>query len=242
MTMRNLRLFGVLMLAFLLASDAFSQQAKKRDLLSFEAFEAKLNAAGKQAQILDARLPEEFTQNHLDGAISFSIVDKADFEKQIAKLSKDKPTFIYSIGNGRSGILAQDLRNAGFSDVTEIPGGLSKWIGLGKPVISTTGKGLSLDDYTASLKSDKLVLVDFGSRYCPGCKKLDPTIDSIKTEQASNVKVIKIEAYENKSLVKELGVIGLPTLILYRNNEVVWQKKGSATKAEIEKALKGQTL
>ena len=86
------------------------------------------------------------------------------------------------------------------------------------------------------------MLVDFGSRYCPGCKKLDPTIDSIKTEQSSSVKVIKIEAYDNKSLVKELGVVGLPTLILYRNNEVVWQKKGSATKAEIEKALKGQTL
>jgi hypothetical protein len=54
--------------------------------------------------------------------------------------------------------------------------------------------------------------------------------------------VIKIEAYENKGLVKELGVVGLPTLILYKNNEIVWQKKGGATKAEIEKILKGQTL
>jgi rhodanese-related sulfurtransferase len=239
--MKTLRLLTTF-IALICISNAFAQQTKKRELLSFEAFEAKLKAAGKDAQILDARLPEEYKQNHLEGAVSFSIADKADFEKQSARFSKNKPTFIYSIGNGRSGVLAADLRAAGFQDVTEIPGGLSKWIGLGRPVISTTGKGLSLDEYTASLKSDKLVLVDFGSRYCPGCKKLDPTIDSIKTEQASNVKVIKIEACENKSLVKELGVIGLPTLILYKNNQIVWQKKGSASKAEIEKALQGQAL
>lgn len=231
-----------LLFVSLIATGTFAQQTQKRELLTFEAFEEKLNAAGKNAQILDARLPEEFQQNHLEGAVSFSIANKEDFEKHIVKLSKDKPTFIYSIGNGRSGVLAQDLRKAGFQDVTEIPGGLSKWIGLGRPVISTTGKGLSLDEYTASLKSDKLVLVDFGSRYCPGCKKLDPTIDSIKTEQASHVKVLKIEAYENKSLVKELGVVGLPTLILYKNNQIVWQKKGGASKAEIEKALHNQTL
>ncbi|QRR00667.1 thioredoxin domain-containing protein [Dyadobacter sandarakinus] len=219
-----------------------SAQTKKRELLSFADFEAKLKSAGKNAQILDARLPEEYVQNHLEGAVSFSVADAADFEKQTAKLSKDKPTFIYSIGNGRSGVLAEQLREAGFRDVTEVPGGLSKWIGLGRPVISTTGKGLSLDEYQASLKSDKLVLVDFGSRYCPGCKKLDPVIDSIKTEQASQVKVIKIEAYENKSLVKELGVVGLPTLVLYKNNEIVWQKKGGATKAEIETALSSQAF
>ncbi|TLU99551.1 thioredoxin domain-containing protein [Dyadobacter luticola] len=240
--MKNLKPLIVLLLLVFVANGVFAQQAKKRDLLTFEAFEAKLKEAGKNAQILDARLPEEYAQNHLEGAVSFSIANQNDFVKHSAKLSKDKPTFIYSIGNGRSGVLAQQLRESGFKDVTEIPGGLSKWIGLGRPVISTTGKGLSLDEYTASLKSDKLVLVDFGSRYCPGCKKLDPTIDSIKTEQASNVKVIKIEAYENKSLVKELGVIGLPTLKLYRNNQVVWEKKGGASKAEIEKVLKSQTL
>jgi rhodanese-related sulfurtransferase len=240
--MKNLKFLSLTFALFLLQTIAFAQNGQKRDLLTFEQFEAKLAAAGKNAQILDARLPEEYTQNHLEGAVSFNIADKADFEKESAKLNKDKPVFIYSIGNGRSGILAKDLRAAGFKDVTEIPGGLSKWIGLGRPVISTVGKGLSKDEYTASLKSDKLVLVDFGSRYCPGCKRLDPTIDSIKNEQTSTLKVIKIEAYENKSLVKELGVTGLPTLVLYKNNEVIWKKSGNASKNEIEKVIQGNSL
>jgi rhodanese-related sulfurtransferase len=240
--MKNLRLSGLVLVALFLQSLVFAQTQTKRELLTFEQFEAKLKAAGKDAQILDARLPEEYTQNHLEGAVSFSIANKADFEKESVKLSKDKPVFIYSIGNGRSGVLANDLRNAGFRDVTEIPGGLSKWIGLGKPVISTVGKGLSKDEYLTSLKSDKLVLVDFGSRYCPGCKKLEPTVDSLKNEQSDILKVIKIEAYENKGLVKELGVTSLPTLVLYKNNEVIWKKTGNVSKAEIEKILSGQTL
>ncbi|GLU56074.1 thioredoxin domain-containing protein [Dyadobacter frigoris] len=240
--MKILRLSALVLTALLLQTVAFAQGQPRKDLLTFEEFESKLKAAGKDAQILDARLPEEYTQNHLEGAVSFNIANKADFEKESAKLNKNKPVFIYSIANGRSGVLAKDLRNEGFKDVTEIPGGLSKWIGLGKPVISTVGKGLNREEYTASLKSDKLVLVDFGSRYCGSCKKLAPTIDSIKNEQASTVKVIKIEAYENKNLVKELGVVSLPTLVLYKNNEIIWKKTGGASKKEIEKVLAGQTL
>ncbi|MCE7063309.1 thioredoxin domain-containing protein [Dyadobacter sp. CY343] len=240
--MKNLRLFIVLFMAAVLSTASFAQQAKKRELLTFDAFEEKLKAAGKNAQILDARLPEEYAQNHLERAVNFNIANKEDFAKEGGKLNKEQPVFIYSIGNGRSGTLAKQLREAGFKDVTEVPGGLSKWIGLGRPVVSTTGKGLSLEEYQASLKSEKLVLVDFGSRYCGSCKRLDPTIDSIKTEHAANVKVVKIEAYENKSLVKELGVVGLPTLILYKGSEIVWQKKGGASKAEIEKVLESQHL
>lgn len=132
--------------------------------------------------------------------------------------------------------------SAGFKDVTVLPGGLSKWICSGKPVISTVGKGLSVQEYTASLTSDELVLVDFASRYCGSCKKLAPTVDSIKNENSSSLKVVKIEAYENKELTRELGVVELPTLILYKNNKTVWRKTGVTPKAEIDKVLHGQTL
>lgn len=211
--------------------------AAKRDLVSFEEFEARLAKAGKNAQILDARLPEEYAQNHLEGATSFSVANEADFSKAIGNLDKNKPTFIYSIANGRSGKLAKDLRDHGFKDVTELPGGLSKWIGVGKPVVSTVGPGITLADYQASLKSDKLVLVDFGSRYCGSCKRLAPIVDSIKNEQANSVKVINIEAYENKVLTKELGITALPTLIIYRGNQIVWKKTGVTAKEEIERVL-----
>nr|WP_295921283.1 thioredoxin domain-containing protein [uncultured Dyadobacter sp.] len=235
--MKTLKPMLTLVWVLFACTTLFAQTAPKRDLVSFEEFEARLAKAGQHAQILDARLPEEYAQNHLERAVSFSVANEADFTKSIAKLDKTKPTFIYSIGNGRSGKLAKDLRDNGFREVTELPGGLSKWIGLGKPVVSTVGAGLSLGDYQASLKSDKLVLVDFGSRYCGSCKRLAPIVDSLKHEQAGNLKVINIEAYENKALTKELGVTALPTLILYRGNQVVWKKTGVTPKAEIERVL-----
>ncbi len=204
---------------------------------TFDAFEAKLQQAGNRAQILDARSEEEYTQNHLKGAISFSVADQTDFAKKIQKLDKNAPVFIYSIGNGRSGQLARQLREAGFADVTELPGGLSQWIGLGRPVESTVGAGLSVVDYQAKIKSDKLVLVDFGSRYCGSCKKLAPTVDELEKEQASAIKVVRIEAYENKALVKELGITSLPTLVLYKGDKAVWKKAGVTPKSEIQASI-----
>ncbi|NIJ52918.1 thioredoxin family protein [Dyadobacter arcticus] len=71
---------------------------------------------------------------------------------------------------------------------------------------------------------------------------LAPTVDSVKQENSGSLKVVKIEAYENKGLTKELGVIKLPILILYKNNKVVWRKTGVTPKAEIDNVLREQTL
>ncbi|GAB3911962.1 hypothetical protein GCM10028803_54450 [Larkinella knui] len=235
--MKNVRFLAILSFLFVLQSALKAQDRAAGTLPTFDAFEAKLAQAGSRAQILDARSQEEYAQNHLKGAISFSVANEADFQKQIKSLNKQNPVFIYSIANGRSGILAKQLRENGFIDVTELPGGLSKWIGSGRSVESTVGAGLSLADYQAQLKSDKLVLVDFGSRYCGSCKKLAPIVDEVEKEQATNLKVIRIEAYENKALVKELGITSLPTLVLYKGNQAVWKKAGVTTKTEIQSGI-----
>ncbi|GAB3284867.1 hypothetical protein GCM10027347_61920 [Larkinella harenae] len=231
------RILLFLSLILLTSVSLHAQTGEPRSLPTFDAFEAKLAQAGSRAQILDARSEEEYEQNHLKGAVSFNVANDGDFLKKTQKLNKENPVFIYSIGNGRSGQLAKRLREAGFVDVTELPGGLSKWIGSGRPVVSTVGNGLSLADYQAQLKSDKLVLVDFGSRYCGSCKKLAPIVDEVEKEQASNVKVIRIEAYENKALVKELGISALPTLVLYKGDQAIWKKVGVTPKTEIQATI-----
>ncbi|HEX8530117.1 MAG TPA: thioredoxin domain-containing protein [Cytophagales bacterium] len=233
--MKNVTILSILSL-LLVQISAKAQQGNTapRPQVSFEAFEEKLKRAGNRAQILDARSEEEYQQNHLIGAVAFSVADEADFQQHVKRLKREDPVFVYSIGNGRSGQLAQKLREAGFKDVTELPGGLSKWIGLGRPVASTVAAGWSLADYQAQLEPDKLVLVDFGSRYCGACKKLAPTVDALEKEQAAAIKVIRVEAYENKALVKELGITALPTLVLYKGKKAVWQKTGVTPKAEIQ--------
>ena len=60
-----------------------------------------------------------------------------------------------------------------------------------------------------------------------------PTIDKIEKEQAGKVKVVRIDADQNKNLMKVLNVRGIPQLILYKNAEQAWNKTGVATEAEI---------
>jgi thioredoxin len=235
--MKNVRIVSILLLLLLASMGLEAQNGNTTEPLTFEAFEVKLKQAGSKAQILDARSEEEYRQNHLIAAISFSVANDEDFQAKTKNLEKENPVFVYSIGNGRSGTLAKKLRENGFRDVTELPGGLSKWVGLGRPVESTVGEGLTLAGYQAQLQSDKLVLVDFGSKYCGACKKLAPTVDQVEKEQAAHVKVIRVEAYENKALVKELGITSLPTLVLYKGNKEVWKKSGVTPKTQIEASI-----
>ena len=233
--MRKLQLVLALLIA--LSSALWAQNKSKQDL-TIEQFEAKLTKAASNAQILDARTTEEYKLNHLKGAQNFSVANEAELQKQIDLLDKKKPVFVYSIGNGRSGVLAKKLKGDGFVEVYELPGGFSHWIGSGRPVVSTTGAGLTLADYNKLIKSDdKLVLVDVGSKFCGGCKRMLPVVDSLATENTEKLKLVKIEFFENKQLGIDLKVEALPTFILYKGDKIVWQKSGVFAKKLFEEEL-----
>ncbi len=214
--------------------------AKKHDI-SIETFEAKLKQAGNRAQILDARTVEEYQLNHLKGAALFSVANETELQKQIDGLDKQRPVFVYSINNGRSVQLAKKLKEQHFQEVYDLPGGISHWIGSGRPVESTTGQGLSLEEYKKTVQSEKLVLVDVHSKFCGGCKRLAPIVDSISRENTSGLKVVKVELFENKTLAQELGIESIPTLLLYKGDKVVWRKTGVTPKAQIQQAINENT-
>lgn len=232
------KVFAVIF-ALVLHSTVWAQDNKaKPELLSFEEFEAKLKQASPNAQILDARTPEEFKQNHLKGAINVSVADEAELQKQIDQLDKKKPVFVYSINNGRSVVLVTKLKAQNFTEAYALPGGISKWIGAGRPVETIQGQGLTVKEYNQLIKSDKLVLVDVHSKYCPGCVKLLPVVDSVAREKSDVLKVVKLELFENKQLGKELNIEAIPTLILYKGDKIVWQKSGFTPKATLDEIIR----
>jgi thioredoxin len=218
----------------------FQWTSQAQNSLSFEAFEAKLKQASPHAQVLDARTAEEYKLNHLSGAINVSVADEALLQQQIDKLDKTKPVFVYSINNGRSAALAKKLQAQHFAEVYDLPGGISRWIGEGRPVETTTNKGLTLDEYNQLLKSDQLVLVDVHSKFCGSCKRLSPVVDSVGNDKSNQVKVVKIELFDNKQLGDALNIKSIPTLILYKGDKIVWQNSGFISKAKIEEAIKQQ--
>ena len=80
------------------------------------------------------------------------------------------------------------------------------------------------------LKSDKPVLVDFGAEWCGPCRTLGPIIEEISTEYEGRVVVGKVDVDNNQEFTAKYGVRNIPTVLMFKNGEVVGRQVGVASK------------
>lgn len=205
--------------------------------LQIDSFYAKIKEQ-KKPQIIDARSPEEFANNHINDAVNFNLETK-NYVQYVAKLDKSKPVFIYSIGAYRSGLLANELLKNGFTEVHDLEGGIAAWIGMGKPFYSNSKSKLSLGEYKKIIAENNTVLVDIGSQYCANCKKVKPILETIKSQHGDKIKIVEIDLEENPQVIADLKTVNVfPTLILYRNGKIVFKKDGlSDLKKDVDLVL-----
>lgn len=71
------------------------------------------------------------------------------------------------------------------------------------------------------LQADVPVLVDFWAPWCMPCQILGPTVDELASEYSGKVKIVKVNVDDNQELAGKYGIRGIPTLILFKNGEII---------------------
>jgi len=230
------KLFSLLFISFLFLS-CQGQATKPVQTLDVKTYAEKLKNTEKP-QLLDVRTPEEFGVEHLENADNVN-VNSPDFATKAAQYDKSKPIFVYCKVGGRSAQAADKLVAMGFTEVYNLEGGIMKWTTAGMPKAGQTAKtgGMSVEDYQKLVASDKKVLINFTAVWCAPCQKMKPYILKMQDELKDQVKIVRVDADENKSLTEAMKIEGLPMIIIYENGKEVWRNLGYISEEDLKKHL-----
>ncbi len=82
-----------------------------------------------------------------------------------------------------------------------------------------------------------LVLVDFWAVWCGPCKMIAPTIEELSKEYGDKLKVVKLNTDENPDIASKYKIMGIPTLMFFKNGEKVDQMVGAVPKPQIKSKI-----
>lgn len=91
---------------------------------------------------------------------------------------------------------------------------------------------------TEVVKSDKPAVVDFWAPWCGPCKAITPVLEDLAGTYGEQVKFTKCNVDDNPVTPGKFGIKAIPTLIFFKNGEVVDQITGMVAKSKLEDTIK----
>ena len=83
------------------------------------------------------------------------------------------------------------------------------------------------------MQADVPVVVNFTATWCAPCKMIAPVLDELDAEFAGKAKFVKVDVDQSKATAKAYGVRGVPTMVFFKDGEVVDRASGMLQKSDL---------
>jgi thioredoxin 1 len=93
-------------------------------------------------------------------------------------------------------------------------------------------------NFNELIRSGKPVLVDFFATWCGPCKAQAPILDQLASRIGDAGHILKVDVDRNPKAASVYGVQAVPTLLLFKNGEIVWRHSGVLGAAELETLMR----
>ncbi|MCZ0704581.1 thioredoxin 1 [Natronobacillus azotifigens] len=90
------------------------------------------------------------------------------------------------------------------------------------------------DETFATETGSGLVLADFWAPWCGPCKMIGPVLEELDSEMGDKVKIVKLNVDDNQATAGQFGVMSIPTLLLFKDGEVIDTVVGFQPKEALE--------